>query len=55
MKISISEIASLIDGKIFGDKSLVISNVAKIEEAKPGDITFLYLQILLITFSDFTI
>lgn len=44
MKISISEIASLIDGKIFGDKSLVISNVAKIEEAKPGDITFLYLS-----------
>ncbi|MFZ1519872.1 MAG: UDP-3-O-(3-hydroxymyristoyl)glucosamine N-acyltransferase [Ignavibacteriaceae bacterium] len=44
MKINIREIASLIDGKIFGDDTLEIFNVAKIEEAKPGDLTFLYLS-----------
>jgi UDP-3-O-[3-hydroxymyristoyl] glucosamine N-acyltransferase len=44
MKISIREIASLIDGKISGDDKLEISNVAKIEDAKPGELTFLYLS-----------
>ncbi len=44
MKISVSEIASLIDGKIFGDNVLEFSNVAKIEDAKPGELTFLYLS-----------
>lgn len=43
MKIKIQEIASLINGSIFGNKNLEIENVAKIEEAKPGDLTFLYL------------
>lgn len=43
MKISIREIASLTGGKISGDESLEITNVAKIEEAKKGDLTFLYL------------
>jgi len=44
MKIKIREIASLISGKISGDESLEIINLAKIEEAKPGELTFLYLS-----------
>ena len=44
MKIGIREIASLIDGKISGDDALEISNVAKIEDAKSGELTFLYLS-----------
>jgi len=43
MKISIKEIASLINGSVSGDNSIQIDNVAKIEEAKSGDLTFLYL------------
>jgi UDP-3-O-[3-hydroxymyristoyl] glucosamine N-acyltransferase len=43
MKISIKEIASLINGSVSGDINIEIDNVAKIEEAKPGDLTFLYL------------
>lgn len=43
MKIKIREIASFIDGEIFGDDKIEIENVAKIEEAKSGDLTFLYL------------
>jgi UDP-3-O-[3-hydroxymyristoyl] glucosamine N-acyltransferase len=44
MKISIRDIASLIDGSVTGDIDLVISDVSKIEDAKSGDITFLYLS-----------
>lgn len=44
MNIKIREIASLINGKISGNESLEISNLAKIEEAKPGELTFLYLS-----------
>lgn len=43
MKISISEIASLTSGKVSGDSSVLINNVAKIQEAAQGDLTFLYL------------
>ncbi len=43
MKISITEIASLINGTVSGDINTHINNVAKIEEAKSGDLTFLYL------------
>lgn len=43
MKISIKEIASLINGNVSGDINIEISNVAKIEEAKQSDLTFLYL------------
>lgn len=35
--------ASLIGGKIFGNENLFINNISKIEEAKKGDLTFLYL------------
>jgi UDP-3-O-[3-hydroxymyristoyl] glucosamine N-acyltransferase len=43
MKISIKEIASLVNGSVSGDNNIQIDNVAKIEEAKSGDLTFLYL------------
>jgi len=43
MKIKIQDIASLVNGKIFGDVNLEIKKLAKIEDAKPGDLTFLYL------------
>jgi UDP-3-O-[3-hydroxymyristoyl] glucosamine N-acyltransferase len=43
MKISIKEIASLINGSVSGDINIEINNVSKIEEAKSGDLTFLYL------------
>jgi UDP-3-O-[3-hydroxymyristoyl] glucosamine N-acyltransferase len=42
MKISVLDAATLVDGKILGDNSVEIINVAKIEEAKQGDLTFLY-------------
>jgi len=44
MAILLKEINSIIDGKITGDESIGISNLAKIEEAQKGDLTFLYLQ-----------
>lgn len=44
MKINVREIASLVNGEICGDESLEISGVAKIEDAKTGDLTFLYLS-----------
>lgn len=43
MKINIQEIASLVNGTITGEANLEIINVSKIEDAKPGDLTFLYL------------
>ena len=44
MNIKLSEISELIGGKIFGDEQIVINNFAKIEDAQPGDLTFLYLK-----------
>ncbi len=43
MKIKLLEIASFINGKLVGDESIEITNLGKIEEAIPGDLTFLYL------------
>ncbi len=43
MVIKIEEISSIIGGKIFGNKNLEINNLAKIEEAEKGELTFLYL------------
>jgi len=37
----LSEIANILGGEIIGSADIVISNLAKIEEAKEGDITFL--------------
>jgi UDP-3-O-[3-hydroxymyristoyl] glucosamine N-acyltransferase len=45
MEKTVKEIADLVGGKLFGDELLVIKNLAKIEEAVSGDLTFLYLPI----------
>jgi UDP-3-O-[3-hydroxymyristoyl] glucosamine N-acyltransferase len=42
MGFTLEEAAKFIGGKISGSKNLNISNVARIEEAKKGDLTFLY-------------
>lgn len=42
MQIKLEEAAGLIGGKILGSKVLIINNLAKIEEAAQGDLTFLY-------------
>ena len=42
MKIKLQEIADLVNGKISGDGNLIVNNLAKIDEAKKGDLTFLY-------------
>lgn len=42
MKIKLSEVAELIGGKITGDAGITIDNLAKIEEAQTGELTFLY-------------
>ncbi|MCF8241169.1 MAG: UDP-3-O-(3-hydroxymyristoyl)glucosamine N-acyltransferase [Melioribacteraceae bacterium] len=44
MELTIKEAADLIGGKIFGNPEDTISNVAKINEAQKGDLTFLYLS-----------
>lgn len=44
MQITLADIASFIGGEITGDGNLEIKNLAKIEEAVPGDLTFLYLS-----------
>lgn len=43
MELTLKEIAEFVGGKVFGNENIVINNLAKIEEAKPGDLTFLYL------------
>ena len=45
MEKTLKEIAELVGGKLFGDGSVVIKNLAKIEEAVSGDLTFLYLPV----------
>jgi len=45
MEITLREIANLVGGKLFGDEKIVIKNLAKIEEAVSGDLTFLYLPV----------
>ncbi len=41
MKYSIQKIADYLQGSVEGDANVEIENIAKIEEARPGDITFL--------------
>lgn len=43
MKITLKDIAAYVGGEITGNEELEIKNLAKIEEAHPGDLTFLYL------------
>jgi UDP-3-O-[3-hydroxymyristoyl] glucosamine N-acyltransferase len=44
LSIKLSEIASLVGGKLIGDADVIINSVAKIDEAGNGDLTFLYLS-----------
>ena len=44
MKIKLGEIAKFIDGKLTGDADAEIENMAKIQEAEKGDLTFLYMS-----------
>ncbi|HEC83453.1 MAG TPA: UDP-3-O-(3-hydroxymyristoyl)glucosamine N-acyltransferase, partial [Firmicutes bacterium] len=41
MRIRLGELAKIVGGEISGDASVVITGVAGIREARPGDITFL--------------
>ncbi len=41
MKFSIGQIAQMLGGRVDGDESVLIDNFAKIEEGKPGSISFL--------------
>lgn len=43
MSFKLSEAANLINGNLIGNPDLIINNLARIEEAKEGDLTFLYL------------
>jgi len=43
MKVTLKDIAFFIGGRITGNEELNINSLAKIEEAEPGDLTFLYL------------
>lgn len=44
MKIKIEDIAELVNGTVYGNNNLEIENLAKIEDAKSGELTFLYLS-----------
>ncbi|MFT5169397.1 MAG: UDP-3-O-[3-hydroxymyristoyl] glucosamine N-acyltransferase [Lysobacterales bacterium] len=41
MKITLAEIAKIVDGKVSGDENLVVTGLSGIEEAKEGELTFL--------------
>lgn len=42
-QISVRKIAEEFNGKIYGDEKLLVTNIARIEEAQKGDLTYLYL------------
>ena len=44
MKTTVREVADFVNGKVYGDVNVEITNIAKIQEAKEGDLTFLYLS-----------
>lgn len=44
MNINLAEAAEIVKGNVVGDKNITVSSFAKIEEAKQGDLTFLYLD-----------
>lgn len=41
MELSLSQVSKFVDGKLEGEASIKISGVAKIEDAKPGELTFI--------------
>lgn len=44
MKITVQEVADLVNGKVYGDPGFEIKNISKIREAEEGDLTFLYIS-----------
>ncbi len=52
MSINLAEAAAYVGGTISGNDKIIINNLAKIEEAKPGDLTFLYMSSYEKFFSD---
>ncbi|MGD8778902.1 MAG: UDP-3-O-(3-hydroxymyristoyl)glucosamine N-acyltransferase [Ignavibacteria bacterium] len=44
MEINILDAANLVGGKILGNSDIILNGVAKIENAREGDLTFLYLS-----------
>lgn len=44
MKIKLGEIAEFVGGKLTGNEEIEIENLAKIQEAEKGDLTFLYMS-----------
>ena len=44
MILTVKDAADLVGGKVYGDSNFEIQNISKIQEAKPGDLTFLYLS-----------
>ena len=52
MKIKLKDVADLVGDKITGDENIIIGNIAKIEEAKKNDLTYLYLPSYEKYFSD---
>ncbi|OGU65480.1 MAG: UDP-3-O-(3-hydroxymyristoyl)glucosamine N-acyltransferase, partial [Ignavibacteria bacterium RBG_16_36_9] len=44
LSIKLSDIVSLVGGKLIGNEDVIINSVAKIDEAGKGDLTFLYLS-----------
>ncbi len=44
MSINLVEAAAFVGGNIYGNKKVIINNLAKIDEAKTGDLTFLYMS-----------
>ncbi len=43
MEIEVKKAAELFGGKIFGNENVTFSQISRIDEAQPGDLTFLYL------------
>ena len=41
MELTVKQIATLLEGEVAGNESLTISSLSKIEDGKPGDISFL--------------
>ena len=44
MKMTLKEAADFVGGVVFGNPNIEITNVAKLEDAKQGDLSFLYLE-----------
>jgi UDP-3-O-[3-hydroxymyristoyl] glucosamine N-acyltransferase len=44
LNIPLKKIAELVNGRLSGDENLVITSLARIEEARKGELTFLYLS-----------